>query len=33
MPDTKLRFTGKDSAMWTPRNGIHIWILGLFVLN
>ena len=26
MPDTKLRPTIKDSAMWTPQIVIHIWI-------
>jgi len=26
MPDTKLRPTSKNSAMWTPQIAIHIWI-------
>jgi len=31
MPDTKLRPTSKDLAMWTSQIAIHIWIS--FVLN
>jgi len=31
MPDTKLRPTSKESAVWIPQKAIHIWLS--FVLN